>query len=45
MMHNIECTRTKQWYTTATLGLVILSILIFIVINIEIKVVQKTPVL
>ena len=34
-MHNIECTCTMQWYTTATLSLVILGIIIFIVINIR----------
>ena len=35
MIHNIECTCTMQWYTIATLGLVILGIIIFIVINIR----------
>ena len=34
-MHNIECTYKMQWYTIATLGLVILDLMIFIVINIR----------
>ena len=33
MMHDIECTCKMQWYTIAKLGLVILGIIIFIVIN------------
>ena len=33
MMHDIECTCKTQWYTIATLGLVILGIMIFIIIN------------
>ena len=33
VMQDIECTCKMQWYTIATLGLVILGIIIFIVIN------------
>ena len=32
-MHGIECTCKKQWYTTATLGLVILGLMIFVLTN------------
>ena len=35
VMHDIECTCKMQWYTIVTLGLVILGIIIFLVINIK----------
>ena len=33
IMQDIECTGNTQWYTTVTLGLVVLGIMIFIFIN------------
>ena len=34
-IHNIECTCKTQWYTIAILGLVILGLMIFVVINVR----------
>ena len=33
--NNIECTCNTQWYTIVTLGLVILGLMIFVIMNVK----------